>query len=510
MKTLRLILGDQLNIRHSWFNQADEKVCYLMMEIIPEANYAPHHRQKILAFFKAMRNFANSLQNNGHIVRYLCIDDNNNLQDFSENIRQQLASGEFSLFEYQEPDEYRLKVYFEDFCHCCSIETSVCESEHFLTDKKELQNFFKGKKTYVMESYYRSIRKKFNILMNGKEPSGGQWNFDQLNRNPIPDRVKVPVITDFKNDIEDLTGALRKMGIEGIGSADNQILNWPLTREQALIAMQDFAEKLLPYFGTYQDAMRADDPFLFHSRLSFALNTKMLHPLEVVRYVEAMWQKYPEKYDISQIEGFIRQIAGWREYMRGVYWANMPEYASLNYFGNQRKLPDFYWNGNTRMHCMAQSIGQSLQFAYAHHIQRLMVTGNFALLAGINPDEVDTWYLGIYIDAIEWVEITNTRGMSQYADGGIVGTKPYVSSANYISKMSNYCRNCYYDSKKRHGNKACPFNSLYWNFYIENRDLLGKNARIGMVYRTLDKMTKEETEKIKQQAKEYLENIEQL
>jgi deoxyribodipyrimidine photolyase-related protein len=510
MKTLRLILGDQLNVRHSWFNKPDDTVCYLMMEILTETRYAPHHRQKVLAFFKAMRNFADALKQKGHIVQYLCIDDENNLQDFAANIQQLLASGKFSFFEYQEPDEYRLKTYFESFCHSSSVETKICGSEHYLTDKEEFQNFFKGKKTFVMEPFYRYIRKKCNILMDGKEPEGNQWNYDQQNRKPIPDKVKVPEIQNFTNSVEDLLPALKTMGIEGIGNADGVFLNWPLTREQAITALKDFTEKLLPNFGTYQDAMRAGDAFLFHSRLSFALNTKMLNPLEVVRFVEQAWQKNPEIYDLSQVEGFIRQIAGWREYMRGVYWAKMPAYSDMNYFNHQRKLPGFYWDGKTRMNCMAECIGQSLQFAYAHHIQRLMITGNFALLAGINPDEVDEWYLGIYIDAIEWVEITNTRGMSQYADGGIVGTKPYVSSANYISKMSNYCKSCYYDSKKRYGYKACPFNSLYWNFYIQNRQKLEKNARIGMVYRTLGKMHKEEIQNIQQQATQYLENIEQL
>lgn len=510
MKTLRLILGDQLNIRHSWFEQPDEKVLYLMMEILPETIYAPHHRQKILAFFKAMRNFADELRKSGHIVHYLNIDNDDNHQDFAQNIQQQLAKGDFSLFEYQEPDEYRLKTYFDSFCQSLSIETNVCGSEHFLTERTGLQQFFKGKKTYIMEPFYRNIRKKFDILMDGKEPAGRQWNFDQNNRNPIPDQVKAPEIATFSNNIEDLLPALQSMAIEGIGLADEKNLNWPLTREQSLKALEEFVNHLLPNFGTYQDAMRAGDPFLFHSRLSFALNTKMLHPLEVIQYVEQRWRENPEKYNLSQVEGFIRQIAGWREYMRGVYWAKMPDYAGLNFFGHDRKLPGFYWHGKTSMECMKQCIGQSLRFAYAHHIQRLMITGNFALLAGIHPDEVDAWYLGIYIDAIEWVEITNTRGMSQYADGGIVGTKPYVSSANYISKMSNYCKSCHYDAKKRHGAKACPFNSLYWNFYIHNRKLLENNARIGMVYRTLDKMPQEEIEDIQQQARYYLENIEKL
>jgi len=264
----------------------------------------------------------------------------------------------------------------------------------------------------------------------------------------------------------------------------------------------------LIHFGQYQDAMTTWDPFLFHSRLSFSLNTKMISPLEVVRKVETYWESHQDEVSISQVEGFVRQIIGWREYMRGIYWAKMPEFAELNFFGHERPLPSWYWTGNTKMNCLSKSISQSLEHAYAHHIQRLMVTGNFALLAGIDPAALDEWYLGIYIDAIEWVEITNTRGMSQFADGGIVGTKPYVSSANYIQKMSNYCGQCAYDAKKKTGHGACPFNSLYWNFYEVNRSKLQKNPRIGMAYRTLDKMSNKK--ELLAQAAEYLDKIETL
>jgi len=250
------------------------------------------------------------------------------------------------------------------------------------------------------------------------------------------------------------------------------------------------------------------DPYLFHSRLSFSMNSKMLSPLEVVERVEKFWYENQDEIAISQVEGFIRQIIGWREYMRGVYWAKMPEFAELNFFGHERELPKWFWTGKTKMKCLSHSIGQSLEYAYAHHIQRLMVIGNFALLAGIHPDELDQWYLGIYIDAIEWVEITNTRGMSQFADGGIVGTKPYVSSANYIKKMGNYCEHCAYSQKEKLGEKACPFNSLYWHFHDRNREKLEKNPRIGMVYRTWDKM-KNKAE-ILDQAEKYLENLNDL
>jgi deoxyribodipyrimidine photolyase-related protein len=272
--------------------------------------------------------------------------------------------------------------------------------------------------------------------------------------------------------------------------------------------LEYFCEQLLPNFGAYQDALTTWDPYLFHSRLSFSLNTKMISPLEVVQTVEKYWYVHQDQISIAQVEGFIRQIIGWREYMRGIYWAKMPEFGEMNFFGHDRKLPDWFWTGKTKMNCLKQSIGQSLELAYAHHIQRLMVTGNFALLAGIHPDEVDQWYLGIYIDAIEWVEITNTRGMSQFADGGIVGTKPYVSSANYIKKQGNYCDHCAYDQKEKVGEKACPLNSLYWHFYARNREKLEKNPRIGMAYRTWDKMGNKL--EVLDKAEYYLKNIEDL
>jgi deoxyribodipyrimidine photolyase-related protein len=249
---------------------------------------------------------------------------------------------------------------------------------------------------------------------------------------------------------------------------------------------------------------------LFHSRLSFALNTKIISPLYVVQRCIAAWLAKPALISLSQIEGFVRQIIGWREYMRGIYWWKMPEYETLNYFNHQTKLPEYFWTGNTKMNCVKNAVQNSLDNAYAHHIQRLMVTGNFTLLAGIDPSEVDNWYLGIYIDAIQWVEITNTRGMSQFADGGIVGSKPYVSSANYIDKMSDYCGNCQYDKKLKHGQNACPFNSLYWHFYERNRPLLEKNNRIGMMYNVLNRMAPDEKQKTLAQADYYLENLETL
>jgi deoxyribodipyrimidine photolyase-related protein len=507
-KTLRLILGDQLNIQHSWFEKTNPDMTYVMMEIKQETGYVRHHIQKVVGFFLAMRNFANSLQNQGHQVAYINLDDPDNTQSLTGNLSFLIEKENFNRFEYLLPDEFRLDKQMQEFTQTISIPSQVFDSEHFLTSREFLRDFFKGKKTFLMETFYREMRRKYNILMEGNEPLTGKWNYDQDNRNKFRDPLMLQEAKVFPKNVSEITVLISKMKVETIGSIDEKKFDWPISREESLEVLDYFCEKLLDNFGEYQDAMYTGDAFLFHSRLSFSLNNKMLSPLEVVEKVEQYWFANQDRINIAQVEGFIRQIIGWREYMRGVYWAKMPEYATLNFFGHNRKLPEFYWSGKTKMNCLKHSIGQSLEKSYAHHIQRLMVTGNFALLAGIHPDEVDQWYLGIYIDAIEWVEITNTRGMSQFADGGIVGTKPYVSSANYIDKMSDYCKGCHYDKSLKIGEKACPFNSLYWHFYHRNEDKLAKNPRIGMAYRTLEKM--KDKSKILDQAEKYLGNLEGL
>ena len=507
-KILRLILGDQLNRQHSWFRQKNDKVLYVLMEVRQETDYVNHHIQKVIGFFLAMRNFAQWLESQGHHVLYLTLDHPDNQQCLDKNLSRIIKENHIDLFEYQLPDEYRLDEQLSIFSAHSSTQVRVYDTEHFLCSREFLGEFFKGKKTYLMESFYREMRKKYDILMDGREPLTGKWNYDHDNRNKLKDPLLLKSAKTFRRDVTDLVELLRAQGVVTIGDIQEENFEWPVTREEGLQVLDYFCSKLLPYFGMYQDAMFTGDAFLFHSRLSFLLNSKLLAPLEVVEKVEKYWLENQDAVDIAQVEGFIRQIIGWREYMRGVYWAKMPAYAEMNFFGHKRKLPQYFWTGDTKMNCLQHAIGQSLGKSYAHHIQRLMVTGNFMLLAGIHPDEVDAWYLGIYIDAIEWVEITNTRGMSQFADGGIVGTKPYVSSANYIDKMSDYCSGCFYNKQKKTGEKACPFNSLYWHFYHRHEDKLTKNPRIGMMYRTWAKM--KDKEEILKQADYYLENIESL
>jgi deoxyribodipyrimidine photolyase-related protein len=448
-KTLRLILGDQLNERHSWFSEVNDDIYYVMMEMRQETDYVTHHIQKVTAFFSAMRAFSKEMGQKGHNFRYIKIGDADNEQSLAKNIKKLVEAHNFEHFEYLLPDEHRLDKQLTKLCEELSISSGSVDSEHFLTKRTDIAEFFEGKKQFLMENFYRKMRREHDILMDGKDPTGGKWNFDEDNRNKYKGEVSIPPAYSYKNDVTDVLQDIEKAKVKTIGTIEAKTFHWPIDRKQALQFARYFCKELLPYFGTYQDAMHTEEKFLFHSRISFALNSKLIHPKELVGKVIEAWEANPDNISIAQVEGYVRQVIGWREYMRGIYWAKMPEYAKLNYFEHKRKLPKFYWTGDTKMKCMEKSIKQSLTEAYAHHIQRLMVTGNFALMNMTHPDEVDKWYLGIYIDAIEWVEITNTRGMSQFADGGTVGSKPYLASANYMHKMSNYCSNCHYDQKKK-------------------------------------------------------------
>jgi deoxyribodipyrimidine photolyase-related protein len=509
-KTLRLVLGDQLNSHHSWFKTVDDSVTYVLMEIRTETDYATHHIQKVVGFFSAMQEFATELQSQKHQVIYLHLNDANNLQSFEKNICFLIEKEAFTHFEYQLPDEYRLDEKVKQLCQSLSIITSVCDSEHFMSSRDELGDFFEGKKTFLMESFYHMMRKKHHILMEGDKPLTGKWNYDGENRKKLPKDHKPTSPLVFQNDVTQIVSEIQKTDIKTIGNIDAENFIWPVNRKQSLALLDFFVTECLALFGSYQDAMTPNEWSLYHARLSFSMNVKMISPLEVIYRAILEWENNPEKIAYQQLEGFVRQIIGWREYMRGIYWNKMPEYATMNYFNHENSLPEWFWTGKTKMNCLKDAINQSLNYAYAHHIQRLMVTGNFALLAGIHPDEVDAWYLGIYIDAIEWVEITNTRGMSQFADGGIVGTKPYVSSAAYIDKMSHYCGSCFYKKAIKTGEKACPFNSLYWNFYDKNEDKLGKNPRIGMMYNVWRKMKPDDKVALLEQADYYLKNINNL
>jgi deoxyribodipyrimidine photolyase-related protein len=361
-----------------------------------------------------------------------------------------------------------------------------------------------------MEYFYRDMRKEHDILIdNDGEPEGGKWNYDHSNRNKWNGDTTIPQEILFTKDASAIVKMLEKHGVKTIGRMANNELHWPTTRAESLESLDYFCKHLLPHFGDYQDAMHTDQVFLYHSRLSFAMNSKILSPREVIDAVLLRFRESEQTTDLTQVEGFIRQILGWREFMRGIYWNEMPDYQLKNKLENKNSLPDFYWTGDTKMNCLSNAINNSLDNAYAHHIQRLMITGNYALLTMTDPSLVDEWYLGIYIDAIEWVEITNTRGMAQWADGGLVATKPYVSSGSYINKMGNYCKNCHYKVNLKNAEEnACPFNSLYWNFLETKKEHFKTNQRMNMMMGLLNKMNPETIKNHQERAQDIISNPE--
>ncbi len=512
-KTLRLVLGDQLNAAHSWFQNKDENVIYLLAELGQEATYVKHHVQKLLAFSLAMERFATALNNAGHEVLHLTLDDTKKFDDLPALLADLCTEQKYRRFEYQRPDEFRLSQQLSAL-RLDNIDIQEVDSEHFLLNFDDIPKYFKAGRAVRMENFYRKLRAQHNILMQGDEPYGGRWNYDAENRKKLSkkDLDEVPKPLVFENDSKAVKARIDKHQISYFGTAPEP-LPWPVTRSQALELLDYFCVQALPRFGKFQDAMTCNSEHawsLYHSRLSFALNVKILHPKTVIDRAIREFTNRPEEIDIAQIEGFVRQILGWREFVRGIYWANMPPYQDHNTLDANRDLPAYFWNGNTKMRCMQQSLGQSLEYAYAHHIQRLMVIGNFCLLAGIDPKQVDNWYLGVYIDAIEWVEMPNTRGMSQFADGGLVASKPYSASGSYINRMSDYCSSCAYKTKEKIGEQACPFNSLYWHFMHRHRDRFGSNPRISMVYRNLDKMETELREATLARGEWVLDNLEKL
>lgn len=510
-RTLRLLLGDQLNAAHPWFQEVDEDVLYVLAELRQEATYARHHVQKVAAFFAAMERFAQTLRKDGHRVLHLDLDDTAACTDLPALLTELLAETGAERFEYQRPDEHRLLSQLASFSDGLEIAGACVRSHHFLVPFASLDDYFPTDRNQRMETFYRRVRRETGWLMDGDgKPEGGQWNYDVENRKALPEDVAPPAPLMFENDVADTLERIRRHEIPTVGRLDDACLGWPVDREQSLALLDHFVTELLPRFGDYQDALTDRGWSLFHSRLSFSLNAKLLSPREVVEAVLEAWRANADGLPLSSVEGFVRQVIGWREFVRGIYWTRMPGYEAVNELGHERPLPGFYWTGETRMACMAQAIGQSLDHAYAHHIQRLMVTGNFALLAGVHPDEVDAWYLGIYVDAVQWVELPNTRGMSQFADGGVLASKPYAASANYLNKMGDHCAGCAYDPKQRHGDGACPFNALYWHFMDRHRERFERNPRIGMIYRGWDRMDGERREAILDHAEALLERLDDL
>ena len=506
---LRLILGDQLNPLHSWFATVRPDVVYLLMEVRSETDYVVHHAQKVLGIFAAMRDFAQQLKSDGHRVRYVSIDQASNRQDIVANLDALVEHYDAGAVEYQAPDEWRLDQALRDWSLTSLVTVSMVDSEHFFTQRDEAQQIFQGKKQWLLENFYRHQRRRHQILLTPEgKPEGGQWNFDADNRKPWPGQPAEPADLRPCHDHSALWRVIESAGVRTLGDSQASAFRWPLNRAEALQQLDQFIESGLPHFGDYQDALSKHSWRLFHSLLSFALNTKMLSPHEVVMRAQTAWHQGHAP--LHAAEGFIRQVLGWREFVRGLYWAQMPNYTTSNQLSHTRPLPEWFWNGQTHMACMASALKQSLVQGYADHIQRLMVIGNFALLAGLDPAQLHRWYLGIYIDAFEWVEAPNTLGMSQWADGGLLATKPYVSSAAYIHRMGDHCKGCRYDHKARTSESACPFNALYWDFFDRHRTHFQTNPRLGVVYHQLNRMPEQTLQELKSFSDRVLSNLSNL
>ncbi|MEM7620997.1 MAG: cryptochrome/photolyase family protein [Pseudomonadota bacterium] len=507
MTTLRLILGDQLNETISSLSDCDKaNDIILICEVWDEATYVKHHKKKIAFLFSAMRHYAKDLEGKGYTVDYIKLDDKNNSGSFSGEVKRAIKRHKIKKIVVTFPGEYRVLQEIENWEDSFRISVDIRADNRFFCSLDEFQSWVVERRQLRMEYFYREMRKKHNILMEGGQPEGGKWNYDADNRKPSKDGLKIP--STFKQNIDDITkdvlSLVKKRFADHFG--DLEPFHFAVTRAQALKALKKFINERLFHFGDYQDAMIENEPWMYHSHLSFYLNCGLLMPMECVELAEQAYRN--NKAPLNAVEGFIRQIMGWREYIRGIYWLKMPEYKDENFFEAQRKLPKAYWSGQTQMNCIRQCVLETKQNAYAHHIQRLMVLGNFALLAGIDPAEVNEWYLIVYADAYEWVELPNVTGMILFADGGYLASKPYAAGGSYINKMSNYCKNCSYKVTKKNGPDACPFNYLYWHFLMRNKDKLANNQRIGMMYKTLERMDPEKKNAIQSDATKFLSALE--
>ncbi|MDB5568950.1 MAG: binding domain of photolyase family protein [Hyphomicrobiales bacterium] len=507
MGVLRILLGDQLSMGASALDGLDRaRDVVLMMEVADETAYVPHHKQKIAFVLSAMRHFAGELTAAGVRVDYVRLDDPANTGSFTGEVMRAAARHAPERIVATWPGEWRVLEAMRSWEALTGAPVEVREDDRFIASRADFARWAGDRKQLRMEFFYREMRRATGLLMEGDAPTGGQWNFDQENRKALPKGVRPPERLRFHPDA--VTREVMELVAARCGThfGDLDSFAWPVTRAQALEALDAFVERSLPFFGDYQDAMKAGEATMFHALLSPALNAGLLDPREACAAAERAYKR--REAPLNAVEGFIRQIIGWREYVRGLYWLLMPGYAQGNALEAQRPLPAFYWTGETRMNCMAQAIGDTRANAYAHHIQRLMVTGNFALLAGVRPAEIEAWYLAVYADAYEWVELPNVHGMAIFADGGVMASKPYAASGAYINRMSDYCGGCAYDVKARTGEGACPFNALYWAFLIRNEDRLSRNPRMAMPYRNLASMTGELRDTYRAQAQAFLDRVE--
>ncbi|KAB7647752.1 cryptochrome/photolyase family protein [Polymorphobacter fuscus] len=504
MTCLFVVLGDQLSPGLLAADDPADTVV-LMMEVAAEATYVRHHQKKIAFLFSAMRHFAEDLRGAGWTVDYVRLDESDNSGDFDGEVVRAARRHGATRIVTTEGGEWRVLAAQQGWGALTGLPCVVRPDDRFLIARAEFADWAEGRKRLVMEDFYRVMRRRTGLLMNGAEPAGGAWNFDADNRKTPAKGLAYPPVPGFAPDavtaeVLDLVGAR-------FGNHFGDLLPFAhaVTRAQALDCLADFIDERLPRFGDYQDAMVAGQDHLFHSQLSPLINCGLLLPMEVCAAADAAYRA--GDVPINAAEGFIRQILGWREYVRGIHWIAGPDYTARNHLAATRDLPEFYWTGDTGMRCLAEAVGATKRHAHAHHIQRLMVLGNFAMLTGVDPFQVHEWFLAVYDDAYEWVETPNVIGMSQFADGGLMGSKPYAAGGAYINRMSDYCRGCRYNVKLRTGPEACPFNSLYWDFLARHRDRLKGNQRLWRMYDGWDRFDADEQAAIRAQAADFMATL---
>ena len=483
VRRLVVVLGDQLNADSSAFDGFDkQRDVVWMAEVEGEAKHVWSHKARIAVFLSGMRHFCQRLRRQGITVHYRELDDHQNLGSLAKELSASLEALRPERIVLVQPGAWRVQEAIADEAARLGIPLDILDDRHFLCTNEEFAQHASSRKQLRQEYFYREMRRKHNVLMEGNKPLGGQWNFDRENRKSFDKHGpgSLPSPRSFQPDktTKDVLSLVNARFADHPGDLGG--FDWPVNARQAQHALTDFIENRLCKFGTFQDAMWTKEPYLYHSRLSVALNLKLLNPRDVIEAAVAAFEA--GRAPLHAVEGFVRQILGWREYVRGIYWHFMPEYLERNTFAADRPLPQFYWTGETEMNCLREVICQTLEYGYAHHIQRLMVTGLFALLLGVNPQEVHQWYLAVYVDAVEWVELPNTLGMSQFADHGTMASKPYVATGRYIDRMSNYCEGCRYRPDKATGETACPFTTLYWDFLSRNEQHLAAMPR--MVFST--------------------------
>ena len=501
IRNLVVVFGDQLWLKSPALEYAESKDDrVVMMEVAEEATYIPQHKIRLVLFFSAMRHFREELAAHGFRTVYSELDDRENRGHFAGELKRRIDDLKPECLVCLEPGDWRVRETVRQVCQENGLEPKIVGDTHFLSSVDEFREFAENRKSLVMEYFYRHMRRKTGWLMKGGDPVSGQWNYDSDNRQSFgrsgPPEIKPPRRFQTDEITDAVITLVKKQFPDSPGSLDH--FDYPVTRQQGLDALHDFVEHRLAGFGPYQDAMASGEPYLFHSRLSAAMNLHLIHPREVV---EAVIDPVANKdVELNSVEGFVRQVIGWREFVRGIYWTQMPDYAQMNYLDADLPMPAFMWTGETEMNCLKQSVGQLIDHAYAHHIQRLMVLGLYAMLLGVKPYDVHRWHISMYADAIDWVSLPNVLGMSQHGDGGIVGTKPYAASGNYISKMSDYCAFCRYDPKKSEGEDACPMTVLYWDFLSRNRNRLKANRRMDFQFKNLDRKDDAERRAIRKQA----------